>query len=149
MLSGVARRDIDRLQDEIQELFADLWQVPRFAGLRRGLRPEVDCYQTEDPPRLIVVVEVAGVDPERIQIMATADSLVVSGERRRAKDPGRVYQQAEIEYGPFERRVALTEAVDPSDATATYNRGLLTVTLPLATQPARTVRVAIDVSARP
>ena len=87
MLSGVARRDIDRLQDEIQELFADLWQVPRFAGLRRGLRPEVDSYRTDDPPRLIVVVEVAGVDPDEIRIMATADALVVSGERRRPKDP--------------------------------------------------------------
>jgi hypothetical protein len=30
------RRDIDRLQGEIEELFADLWQVPRFAGLRHG-----------------------------------------------------------------------------------------------------------------
>ena len=58
------RRNIDDLQDEIQELFDDLWQVPRFAGMRRGFRPQCDCYLTEDPRTLHVVVELPGVDPE-------------------------------------------------------------------------------------
>jgi len=51
----MARRDIDRLQGEIEELFADLWQVPRFAGMRHGFRPAVDCFVTEDPHQLNVV----------------------------------------------------------------------------------------------
>ena len=96
-----------------------------------------------------MVVELAGVDPDEIRIMATADALVVSGERRRPKDPRRVYQQAEIEYGPFERRIALTDEVDAGEATATYIRGLLTISLPLATRPVRAVKVAIDVTPRP
>ena len=33
------KRDIDQLQREIQELFADLWQVPRFTAGRSGFRP--------------------------------------------------------------------------------------------------------------
>ena len=33
--------DIDRLHEEIQELIDELWQVPRFAGGRRGFRPQV------------------------------------------------------------------------------------------------------------
>jgi HSP20 family protein len=41
----------------------------------------------------------------------------------------------EIEYGTFERRVELGEEVDPSRATATYDRGMLKVTLPIATRP--------------
>ena len=40
------RRNIDRLQGEIEELFADLWQVPRFSGIRKGFRPAVDCFFT-------------------------------------------------------------------------------------------------------
>ena len=56
------RRNIDDLQGEIQELFADLWQVPRFSGLRPGFRPQCDCYRTDDPPTLHVVVELPGVD---------------------------------------------------------------------------------------
>ena len=34
----MTRRDVDKLQEEIEELFADLWQVPRFSGIRRGFR---------------------------------------------------------------------------------------------------------------
>ena len=49
-------RDIDQLQREIQELFSDLWQVPRFAGTRRGFRPQADCYRTDDPPEIHVIV---------------------------------------------------------------------------------------------
>ena len=62
------RRDIDRLQGEIEELFADLWQVPRFSGLRSGFRPSVDCYTTEEPPQLVVVACLPGVDPASIEI---------------------------------------------------------------------------------
>src|SRR6185312_16542445 len=36
----------ESLHAEIEELFAELWQVPRFAGLRRGFRPNVDSYHT-------------------------------------------------------------------------------------------------------
>jgi HSP20 family molecular chaperone IbpA len=48
----------------------------------------------------------------------------------------------EIEYGPFQRRVTLAEDVDASGAEATYERGLLTVAIPLAQKP-RTGRVTI------
>ena len=34
---------MDRLRGEIEELFDELWRVPRFSGLRRGFRPQVDC----------------------------------------------------------------------------------------------------------
>ena len=54
--------DIDRLHEEIQELIDELWQAPRFAGGRRGFRPQVDCIRSEDPPALHVVVELPGVD---------------------------------------------------------------------------------------
>jgi HSP20 family molecular chaperone IbpA len=75
----VPRRDIDRLQGEIEELFADLWQVPRFTGLRRGFRPAVDCFTTTDPPELVIVVELAGVDPESIEITVEERFLTIAG----------------------------------------------------------------------
>jgi HSP20 family protein len=141
----VAKRDIDRLHDEIEELFSDLWQVPRFAGLRHGFRPQVDCFRTDTPPRLTVVVELPGIDSENVNISATPRALVITGERPRPKGSGRVYQQAEIDYGPFQRQIPLGEEVDTAGATATFERGLLTIELPIATGP---VRVAIDVQAR-
>ena len=48
------RRDVSRLHEEFEELLADLWQVPGFAGLRRGFRPHVDCYRTAEPPAVTV-----------------------------------------------------------------------------------------------
>lgn len=141
----MARRDIDRLQGEIEELFADLWQVPRFAGGRSGFRPAVDCFVTEEPRQLVVVVELAGVDPESISVELADGALAISGARQRPREPGQVYQQAEIEYGPFERRLQLDREVDAAAAGATYEAGLLRITLPLAERPPRRRQVAIAV----
>jgi HSP20 family protein len=141
------RRDLERLSEEIEELFSDLWQVPRFSGLRRAFRPDVDCYRTEDPPALTVVVELAGVDAEDVHVDATPQALVIHGERRRPDAHGRVYQQMEIEYGPFQTRVALPADVDTAAARASYDRGLLTVVLPVAQRPQQPVQIPIRVDA--
>src|SRR5438067_6494476 len=114
----MTRRDVDKLQEEIEELFADLWQVPRFSGMRHGFRPNVDCFHTDDPHVLTVVVELPGVDPQSVRVVVGERQLVLAGDRKRPRVPGRVYQQMEIEYGPFQRRVRLTEDVDPSRARA-------------------------------
>jgi HSP20 family molecular chaperone IbpA len=139
--------DIERLHDEIQELIDDLWHLPRFVGGRRGFRPQVDCIRSEDPAELHVVVELPGVDPQSIQIVAADRVLVVAGERRRPEVTGR-YQQLEIEYGPFQRRIQLEEPVDPSAATARYENGMLIVVLPIAPQAPQTERVSIVIRGR-
>lgn len=144
-LPGMARRDIDRLQGEIEELFADLWQVPRFSGLRHGFRPAVDCFHTDEPHRLTIVVELAGVDPESVAVTIEERALTISGERRRPRVDGQVYQQMEIEYGAFSRTINLLEDVDGSAASASFERGLLTVTLPIVDRPPRREPVAIVV----
>ena len=137
------RRDVERFHEELEELFADLWQVPGFAGLRRGFRSHVDCYRSEEPPAVTVVVELPGVDPGAVSIEVTDRTVLIRGVRERPPLTTRVsYRQMEIEYGPFQRRVTLAEHVDPARAEATYERGLLTVVLPLARKP-RTGRVTI------
>ena len=141
----MARRDIDRLQGETEELFADLWQVPRFAGMRSGFRPAVDCYVTQDPPQLVVVVELAGVDPGSIELAVEDRALTISGSRARPRVPGQVYQQAEIEYGRFERRIPLEQDIDADAASAAYEAGMLRVTLPIARRPPTGAAVVIVV----
>jgi HSP20 family protein len=141
------RRDFDHAAEEIEQLFADLWQVFPFSrGLRRGYRPQVDVYRTEDPPRLTVMVELPGVEPEDVKVVASAQALLVAGERRRPRDCGH-YQQMEIEYGPCQRQVTLAEDVDPEEATATYDRGILTIQLPIAPKPAPRESISIEVTA--
>jgi HSP20 family protein len=141
------RDDIDRLHDEIKELVDDLWNVPRFVGARRGFRPNVDCIRSDDPPALHVLVELPGVDADSIKVIAAGRVLVVAGERCRPKLSGR-YEQMELEYGPFQRRISLSEPVDTAAATARYERGLLTVILPIAAKAPKRERVTIVIGAR-
>lgn len=141
----MARRDIDRLQGEIEELFADLWRIPRFSGLRHAFRPAVDCFLMEDPHQLVVVVEVAGIDPESIEIAVEERALTIAGQRSRPRVDGQVYQQAEIEYGRFQRRIQLDRDVDTATAEASYDAGMLRITLPVAARPPRGHAVAIVV----
>jgi len=140
------RRDMGHAAEEIEQLFADLWEVFPFSrGMRRSYRPEVDVYRTESPPSLTVVVELPGDDPSQVKVVASPQALLIAGERQRPKDCGQ-YQQLEIEYGPFQRQVTLAENVAPEQATATYERGFLTIKLPIAPKPAPAERVSIVVT---
>jgi HSP20 family protein len=125
------RRHLGDLQGEVQDLFADLWEVPRFAGLRRGFQPQCDCYRTDDPPALHLVLELPGVDPEAVRVAADGSALVVSGIRERPHPAGARYHQVEIEYGPFERRIELAEDVDTDRVGTTYEAGMLRLEVPL------------------
>jgi HSP20 family protein len=141
------RDDIDRLHDEIWELVDDLWHVPRFVSGRPGFRPNVDCIRSDDPPALHVIVELPGVDPAAIKVVAADRVLLVAGERCRPGLHGR-HHQMEIEYGPFQRRIALAEPVDTAAASARYEKGLLTVVLPIAAKQPQRERVTIVIGGR-
>lgn len=133
---------------EIEELFAELWRLPGFAARHARYRPHVDCYRTEDPPAVTVVVDLSGIDPEDVEIAVSERTVSIAGERRRPRHDCRVsYRQMEIEYGPFQRRIALAEDVDPERAEAHYDRGQLTIVMPLAQRP-RTGRILIVLGER-
>jgi HSP20 family protein len=137
------KRNMDQLQREIQELFSDLWQVPRFSGLRAGFRPHVDCFRTADA--LTVIVELPGIDPEKVDLFVTEGTLYLAGYRVRPRPDGQVYQLMELDYGAFRRQVALGADVDVSQARATYEQGILEIVLPLAQRQPTGERVVIEV----
>jgi HSP20 family protein len=139
------RRDMERLQSEVEELFADLWQLPHFVNARAGFRPPVDCFRSTKRSQFVVVVELAGVDPDTLTLAVDGRELVVAGERRREREEGRVYQLMEIEDGPFERRIPLAPDADVRRASAGYDRGLLNVVFPLTKPRARSGKVVIQV----
>jgi HSP20 family protein len=132
----------------MEELFAELWRLPGFTARHARYRPHVDCYRTEDPPAVTVVVDLAGIDPDDVEIAVSERTVSIAGERRRPRHDCRVsYRQMEIEYGPFQRRIALAEDVDPERAVARYDRGQLTIVMPLAQRP-RTGRILIVLGER-
>jgi HSP20 family protein len=140
------RRDVEGAAEEIEQLFTDLWQVFPFSRGVRGFRPQLDCFRSDDPPTVTVLVELPGIDPGDVSIVAAPRALIIGGDRKRPKDCGH-YLQMEIEYGQFERKVVLSEDIDPDGASASYERGILRVTLPIAPKPQVQERVAIPVRA--
>ena len=141
----MTRRDVERHSEDLEVLLSDPWRGSGFRSARGGFRPNVDSYHSGDPHELTVVVELPGVDPKSIAVVVGERVLVVAGERARPRGEGRVYQQMEIEYGRFERRVRLVEDVDPTRARADYERGILRISLPVSGAPAPRGRVSITV----
>jgi HSP20 family protein len=136
------RKNIDLLTSEMEELFADLW-YHRLAPQRLGFRPRVDVYRTESPPVVHVVAELPGIDPAHVDLAINDGVLVISGRRERPLRDGRRYEHIEIDYGPFERRIVLGEGFEADAAEATYESGLLTITLPLRQRQPGPVRVPV------
>ncbi len=138
--------DAERTRSELEGLFDELWHGTRFTVTRRGFRPSIDVLRTDDPAELRVIVDLAGVDPGDIHIAVNERALVIAGQRLRPLPDCRPsYHLLEIEDGPFERRIALPEHVDPDGARATYERGLLTVVLPVTATPSRPERITIRI----
>jgi HSP20 family protein len=116
---------------------------------RRGFSPRVDVYYCGEPPRAVVNVDLAGVDIEEVGLEIRGRQLLISGERLTQEAEGRLYQQIEIEQGPFRRVVELGADVDSSQAQATYEDGVLRIEIPLVRQEEAVRRVPIEGRRRP
>ena len=103
----------------------------------RAWEPPTDVYQTKDA--VIVRMELACVDPERIEIGAHSREVVVRGVREDCHKGCKVQvAQMEIAYGPFERVIPMHVPISPRQAQARYQAGMLEIVLPKA-ERARTV----------
>src|SRR3954451_10418383 len=123
--------NFERMRREMDELFGDVLDRGLSPRRRGGFSPAVDVYYASDPPRAVVRADLAGIDPDEVQLEIRGRELVLSGHRDPEGGEDRVYQQLEIEHGPFRRVVPLGADVDADAAAATYEDGILTVELPL------------------
>ena len=129
--------NFERMRREMDELFGDVFE--RRGARGRGFSPRVDVYYTDKPPRAVVKVDLAAVDPADVALEIRGRQLLIAGERRPTEAGGRLYQQIEIESGPFRRVVELGADVVAAEASASYVDGVLQVEIPLA-QPDQSVR---------
>ena len=134
--------NFERMRREMDELFGDAFDR-RLAHRRGGFSPAVDVYYAGDPPRAVVQADLAGIDSSEIELEIRGRELILSGARRPPEAEGRVYQQLEIEHGPFRRVVSLGAEVDADNAKAVYEDGMLVITL-LLKQPAGAKTVPIQ-----
>jgi len=140
--------NFERMRREMDELFGDVFDRTGLAPAKRGgFSPAVDVFYQGDPPRAVVQAELAGIDPDELTLEIEGRELVIAGHRRPDDAEGRLYQQLEIDFGPFRRVIPLGADVVPDEARATYRDGILRVELPLATPEPRVRQVPIRVQA--
>ena len=136
--------NFERMRREMDELFGDVFGSTVLAPRHRGgFSPAVDVFYEGEPPRVVVHAELAGIDPDEITLEIEGRELILAGHRRAAEpEEERVYQQLEIQHGPFRRVISLGADVDADAAKATFEDGVLTVELPIrAPQGARQVPI--------
>ena len=136
--------NFERMRREIDELFGDVFERTGFRG--RGFSPSVDVFYADDPPRAFVKADLAGVRADDLSLEIRGRQLVLSGQRRAEQEEGRLYQQIEIEHGPFRRTVELGADVVADEARASYDDGILLVEIPLARREESPRRVPIEES---
>jgi len=129
------RRDwsevIVSMQREVERLLGDFAsrKPPSVRFSPKAWEPEIDIYETAD--NVVVLVELAGLKQEEIEVIVHGSLLVVRGERRDIKQGiRRSYYQMEILWGPFERSINLPVAVDANQTKAYYEGGFLEIVLP-------------------
>lgn len=130
-------------EDRFFEL-ARRWRSGRF-------NPNTDVFFDGESQRIVVQVELAGADPESLTVSADETSLYITGHRLdHSAEACRTLSilQKEIEYGEFAARIPLPNPIDVNEATATYNDGILTITLPIAVREPRALRTELRVTVR-
>ncbi len=130
------------MRREIDELFGDAFERTGFRG--RGFSPSVDVFYQDDPARAVVKVDLAGILIDDVALEIRGRQLLISGQRRASGPEGRLFQQIEIEHGPFRRAVELGADVVAEQARASYEDGMLVVEVPLARREQVTRRVPIE-----
>jgi HSP20 family protein len=140
--------NFDRMRREMDELFGDVFERTGLSRRRTGFSPAVDVAYRADPPRAIVTAELAGVEIDDLELEIQGRKLILAGRRETPAVQGDVYQQVEIERGPFRRIVELGADVRADEAKARYEDGMLRVELPLVEGQAGSRAVRIETGER-
>ena len=105
--------------------------------------PPADVAVTDD--EVIVVVDIAGMDSESIEIVTDGSRLKISGVRGSQCCEGlKQFHQIEISIGRFYRELDLPVPVDHARTTAKYDRGMLEIKLTRTDPSSRIRKVEIE-----
>jgi HSP20 family protein len=118
----------DPFFDRFFNLFEDgAWERPQG-----NWAPAMDVV--EDNDRLIVRLDLPGIDPKTVDVKLTGDRLTVSGERKFEEKENATYLKREQVYGMFSRAVRLPYQIAADKVHATWSNGVMEIELPKAEQ---------------
>src|ERR1700682_2909885 len=123
-------REFVTLQDRMNRLFRD----PRGPEghdeslTTSSFAPPVDVY--EDEHNITLKIEVPGIDEKDIDVRGENNTLTVHGERKFEKEEKEEnFRRVERQYGSFTRSFTLPTTVDAEKVSATYDKGILKISL--------------------
>jgi HSP20 family protein len=122
--------DIVLLQNRLNSIFQDMTGP---AGEQEQLTsgsfvPAVDVY--EDTQKVVLKLEVPGIKENDLDIRVENQTLVVKGERRLdSEEKEENFHRIERRYGSFMRSFTLPQTVDTNAVKASYDAGVLTITI--------------------
>jgi len=134
-------KDLMTLREAMDRLFEDsmVRPGPRWTATEARCELPLDVYTTGE--ELVIVASVPGINPEDVEITIEGETLTIKGEI-----PGPVdnvsYAAQERPYGKFQRVLRLNIPVQADKAEATFDKGVMTLTLPKQeeTKP-RTIKI--------
>lgn len=127
------RDDFDEMtamRREMERFFSHMprWKKPS-AIFEKAWKPLCDVY--ECPGHFTVVMELAGVDEEQVEVTLRGRVLTIRGRRRPIRPPDvKNTYLLEINYGEFERNLELPVDIDADATQAVYRHGFLEINLP-------------------
>jgi HSP20 family protein len=115
---------------EMQRAQIDLNRL--FGGLRLYARSEFPLVNLwTSPDGSIVEAEVPGLKPEELDITVRRDTVILRGSRKpEPMNDSAAIQRQERMHGDFARSIVLPFSADADKASAKFERGILTLTLP-------------------
>lgn len=116
---------------DVDRLFRTLWTVPsEVDGVEaRGFAPAADVFR--DGENLVARFDLPGIDPAAdVTVEVEGRRLVVRGERKDTRSEERDGRRVrEVRFGGFRRTLTLPTAVDADAVSASYDAGVLSVTV--------------------
>ena len=135
-------RDINRLFDDLLQPSA-LPTMADTAVATALITPRINVSETDTEIR--VTAELPGVDLDNLEVDVMDDMLVIRGEKTlEQSDEDENYHFVECAYGSFQRTVQLPFAADPDQVQASFENGVLSITVPKSDQQQRTHRIDVQ-----
>lgn len=125
-------RELASIQDEMNRLFGTVFDAPATGGNGGALRrwmPAMDLVETKD--HFVLRADLPGLAEGDVNIEVDDNVLTVSGERKAEHETTKEgYHRVERAFGSFSRSLTLPEGVDAEAVSASFDRGVLEITIP-------------------
>jgi HSP20 family protein len=128
-------REMVSLRDAVNSLLQDSFVPPDGARSERGAAFTLPLDVTEAENDFVVMASLPGIKPEDVQTTVLGDTLTIRGESKAdGEQKGQNWLVRERRSGSFQRSVRLGTPINADKASAQFEHGVLTLTLPKSEQ---------------